>query len=73
VRVADTGIGISEQARAELFKEFYRAPEARKVFAEGTGLGLAICRRVVQMHGGRIRADSHPQGGSVFTVELPRS
>jgi len=69
--VADTGIGISQAARQRLFEEFYRASEARKIFPDGTGLGLAICRRIVQMHRGRIEAASRPEGGSVFTVSLP--
>jgi signal transduction histidine kinase len=71
LQVSDTGIGISEEARSRLFDEFYRAEEAKKVFPEGTGLGLAICKRIAYMHGGKIAAASRPEGGSVFTVELP--
>ena len=71
VQVSDTGIGISEVAREHVFEEFFRAEEAKKVFAEGTGLGLAICKRVAEMHGGRISASGRPEGGSVFAVELP--
>jgi signal transduction histidine kinase len=68
--VADTGIGISDQARERIFDDFYRAPEARETFLEGTGLGLAITRRIVQMHGGSIEARSRAEGGTVFTVRL---
>ncbi|MCD6303447.1 MAG: hypothetical protein J7M21_00615, partial [Planctomycetes bacterium] len=69
--VSDTGIGISPDARARLFEEFYRSPEAKRHFPDGTGLGLAICRQIVNLHGGTIGADAGPSGGSVFTVELP--
>ena len=71
LEVSDTGIGISEKARQHLFEEFFRAEEAKQVFAEGTGLGLAICQRIVHMHGGQITAANRPEGGSIFTVELP--
>ncbi|HUU58834.1 MAG TPA: HAMP domain-containing sensor histidine kinase [Phycisphaerae bacterium] len=71
--VKDTGIGISEKAKARLFDEFYRSPEAKNVFPDGSGLGLAIAKRVVEMHHGRIEAGSRPEGGAVFTVHLPLS
>ena len=69
--VADSGIGLSETARRHLFEEFYRSPEAKKTFRDGTGLGLSICKRIVDIHGGRIGAEARPEGGSVFTVRLP--
>jgi len=71
--VADTGIGISQEARGKLFTEFYRAPEAKQAFADGTGLGLAICKRIVDMHRGTIAAEPREGGGTVFLVRLPRA
>ena len=71
--VADTGIGITEEAARRIFEEFYRSPEAKKFFTEGTGLGLAISKRIVEMHGGEIEAAARASGGSVFTVRLPLS
>ena len=71
LEIADTGIGISEKAREKLFSEFYRAPEAKKVFPDGTGLGLAICKQIVSMHAGDIEATARDEGGTVFTVRLP--
>ena len=73
LRVTDTGIGISKPARAKLFEEFYRSPEARKHFPDGTGLGLAITRRIVELHHGRIEVHSPPEGGTIFAVSLPIS
>lgn len=69
--VSDTGIGISDNALPHVFDQFYRAPEAKETFADGTGLGLVICRRIVELHGGRIEASRNADGGATFTVRLP--
>lgn len=69
--VADTGIGIPEEALPRLFGEFYRAPNARAAEKEGTGLGLAIARQAALAHGGRIDVRSELGKGTVFTVTLP--
>jgi len=71
LEVADTGIGLSETARRRLFEEFYRSPEAKKTFRDGTGLGLSICKRIIDIHGGQISAQSRPGGGSIFSIRLP--
>ena len=71
VSVADTGSGISSEHLPRLFERFYRADAARSRGDGGTGIGLAIARSVVEAHGGRIRAESEPGRGSVFTFELP--
>jgi len=69
--VADTGIGISGEARENIFREFYRSPEARRMVQTGTGLGLVITKRIVDMHGGSIVFAPRAAGGTVFTVRLP--
>ncbi len=69
--VADTGIGMTPEARDRLFEEFYRAPEAKKVFREGTGLGMAIVDRIVQIHHGQIHVEDNPGGGTVIRVHMP--
>jgi len=69
--VADTGIGIPEEAMPHLFEEFYRAPNARSIEREGTGLGLSIVRETVNNLGGRISVQSEPGVGTCFTVTLP--
>ncbi|HEX2643949.1 MAG TPA: ATP-binding protein [Thermoanaerobaculia bacterium] len=63
--VIDTGRGMSEEQRANLFHPFH------SLFDGGTGIGMAIVYRIVQDHGGRLRVDSRPGGGTTITVELP--
>jgi signal transduction histidine kinase len=65
--VRDTGVGIPEDTLSRIFEPFYTTKEVGK----GTGLGLAIAYGIVQEHGGQIVASNHPDGGAVFTVELP--
>jgi two-component system sensor histidine kinase HupT/HoxJ len=65
--VRDTGNGIPADALPRIFEPFYTTKEVGK----GTGLGLAIAYGIVQEHGGQILAANHPDGGAIFTVELP--
>ena len=70
VSVSDNGIGIGIDQRERVFDSFHRA--SRDGYA-GTGLGLAICKRIVERHGGTIRVDANPVGGSTFVFGLPSS
>ncbi|MBK0400742.1 sensor histidine kinase [Limibaculum sp. M0105] len=63
----DTGPGLSEEARRNLFDPFWTT----KSVGEGLGLGLSISFGIVESFGGRIRATNHPDGGAVFTIDLP--
>jgi PAS domain S-box-containing protein len=65
--VRDTGPGIPPDVLPHIFEPFYTTKEVGK----GTGLGLAIAYGIVLEHGGQIVAANHPDGGAVFTVELP--
>ncbi len=65
--VRDTGTGMPAETLSRIFEPFYTTKEVGK----GTGLGLAIAYGIVQEHGGHISAANHPEGGAVFTVELP--
>lgn len=70
VAVRDTGPGIAPDELAAIFDEYKQVGDAR-ARRSGTGLGLAIAQRLVEMHGGTIRAQSEPGRGSTFTVRLP--
>lgn len=66
ISVKDTGIGMDEEVKANLFKEFYKADPSRHELAS-SGLGLSICKRIVEKHGGKIWAESSGVGkGSTF-------
>ncbi|HEY2163201.1 MAG TPA: ATP-binding protein [Gemmatimonadaceae bacterium] len=68
VSIADTGHGIASEDLAHVFDRYWR-PEGST--GEGTGLGLYIARGVVEAHGGRVRAESSPQGATlIFTLPL---
>jgi signal transduction histidine kinase len=68
IRVTDTGCGIPESDIDKIFDPFYTTSTAGK----GTGLGLSICYSIVKEHGGKIDVQSSLNGGSEFTVCLPR-
>ncbi len=68
--VKDSGIGISSEALPRLFQPFSQAHASAGEYG-GTGLGLAICRRLTELMGGRIFAESEPGHGSRFVLELP--
>jgi two-component system, OmpR family, sensor histidine kinase SenX3 len=70
VEVSDNGVGIPPDDRERIFTEFYRRPRGGDG-ARGFGLGLSICRRIMALHGGRVRvADSGPDG-TTFALSFP--
>ena len=72
IRVADTGIGIKPQDLERIFNPFEQADGSMTRNYEGSGLGLTLTRRFVEMHGGRVWAESGGENhGSVFHVVLP--
>ena len=69
--VRDTGIGIAPEALERIFAPFEQADNSTTRKYGGTGLGLTICRRLAELMGGRIWAESESGQGSCFSVELP--
>ena len=71
IEVQDNGKGVRPADRKRIFDRFYRADDLLSRSTEGTGLGLAICKRIVELHGGKIELESHEGQGSTFRVLLP--
>lgn len=69
--ISDTGIGIREEDRHRLFKDFEQLDSGTSRKYAGTGLGLAITKKLVELHGGRIWAESEFGAGSTFIFLLP--
>ncbi len=67
VQVSDEGPGIPVEMRDKIFDIFYTS----KPVGKGTGLGLSISRNIINLHGGNIRFECPPEGGTTFTIELP--
>ena len=70
-RIADTGVGMSEEFQCKLFDEFTQECADARTNYKGTGLGMAITKRYVELMGGTITVESKQGVGSTFTVELP--
>ena len=65
ITVADTGHGLTDEIRERLFLPFYSTKH------RGTGLGLSIAAKIVQEHGGSVRAESNTPKGARFLVRIP--
>jgi two-component system, NtrC family, C4-dicarboxylate transport sensor histidine kinase DctB len=69
ITVTDSGPGIPDDVRAHLFEPFFTT----KPQGKGLGLGLAISEQIVRESGGQLRAESPPEGGARFIIDLPRA
>jgi signal transduction histidine kinase len=69
--IQDNGPGIPTEALPYIFDRFYRADKSRARVGGGTGLGLSIARKIAQAHSGNLTAENHPNGGALFTLEIP--
>jgi PAS domain S-box-containing protein len=70
-RVTDHGIGIPEEKLTEVFDAFRQVEPSQTRAYQGVGLGLAICKQLVEMHGGRIWAESRLDEGTVMRFRIP--
>ena len=68
IEVSDTGPGIPEEHRANVFDIFFTT----KVVGQGTGLGLSISKNIIELHAGNIWFECPARGGTVFFIDLPR-
>jgi PAS domain S-box-containing protein len=67
IRVRDTGVGIPDEAKSQVFEPFFRTNETAST---GTGLGLTIAQEIIERHGGTIEVESEVGKGSTFIVKL---
>lgn len=69
--MTDTGVGIAPQELERIFDRFYQVEDHMTRRHGGVGLGLSTVKGLVELHGGRVWAESVPDRGSRFTVVLP--
>ena len=71
ITVHDTGKGIAEDYLEKIFERYYQINDQRGAYNWGTGIGLYYARRLAELHHGSLKAGNAPNGGSVFTLQLP--
>jgi signal transduction histidine kinase len=71
ITVRDTGVGMSEDVRSQVFNRFYQADLRERKSTAGSGLGLSIGRWIADAHGAELTVESTPLEGSVFQIKFP--
>lgn len=73
VHIKNSGIGIKSDELAKVFERFYKVDKSRSLDAKGAGLGLYIVKMMVEMHGGKVRAQSDDDKSAEFIFTLPKA
>ncbi len=68
--IQDTGIGLTEEEKSQLFHAFVRIRNEKTRHITGSGLGLSIVRKITELYNGKIHVESKPDKGSTFTIYL---
>jgi signal transduction histidine kinase len=68
-QVADSGEGVPEETKEEIFKKF---KSNHTMQSPGIGLGLYVCKKIIELHKGKIWVEDNPEGGAIFIVEIPK-
>jgi two-component system, OmpR family, sensor kinase len=71
IRVADRGPGVPDEIRERIFQAFTQGDAGTTRQHEGLGISLYLAAKIMAAHGGRIRVEPRPGGGSVFTLSFP--
>ena len=72
ITISNTGPGVPETKILKIFDQFYRVEQSRSLRHGGSGLGLSIVKRIVELHGGKVKLESQQKGWTRITVSLPQ-
>jgi two-component system, OmpR family, phosphate regulon sensor histidine kinase PhoR len=70
MKIADNGIGISAKHLKHVFEKFYRAPESKKLAVNGFGLGLYYVKKICELHGWKLKAESETGNGTIIVLTM---